>query len=210
MANITEPLTGISLPSLLKHPSTGKVLHLLGLGFRETKIAGADVRAYAIGLYVDKEVAVEALSSYSSKSGDALAGDEGFYSAIANAGVDIAYLISLNTDAGDRFQVIFKGFLAPLTIAAGGTLENVDEFLVHLTGKTIVKGTKVFISLAHPAPAAIAIIPAGTEGNVPEGVEVHIVNSPALTAALKNLYLGGASISPSIKKSIAERFASGF
>eukprot|EP00270_Netrium_digitus_P019819 TRINITY_DN792_c0_g1_i2.p1 TRINITY_DN792_c0_g1~~TRINITY_DN792_c0_g1_i2.p1 ORF type:complete len:211 (+),score=43.76 TRINITY_DN792_c0_g1_i2:46-678(+) len=209
MEDIKEPLTSVLLPTQLTNPGTGKVLHLLGLGIREVKIALINVRVYAIGFYVDTEAAVKALSSYSSTTGDKLAKDENFYSALANGGVDLAVLISLVRDAGDRFPTMLRESLTPLTKAAGGTTESVEEFIGNLKGKPMVKGTKIFISLAHPAPAAVAIVPAGTEGHLPENTEIHNVDSSALVTAFKKLYLGKNSVSPTMKKSIAERFAAG-
>lgn len=187
----------------LSLPGLSSPLSLVGTGYREKVFAIIGVKVYAAGLYANKFI-YRKLDAWKGCSAADMQQDSSLFDTIFQAPLEKSLHIILVRDVdGKTFWDALDEAVSPRI----KSLTPVDEhalstFRSIFQGRALEKGTSIFLTWLDPTKMLVCI----SSDGVPSSVDATI-ESPNVTSALFDVFLGGNSVSPSLKSSVANGLA---
>jgi hypothetical protein len=199
--SVIEPNSRRMFPVRLAVPGTGQMQVLTGTGIRTKTIF--KVQVYAFGLYVDSPAAAQALAEWRGRPARELEKDESFYQMLLEDNFEKTLRLHMTRDVGgDDMAEAFEDALGPRvrhyvdSLGASGGEEALQEFQSYFRVEELTKETVLLFSW-RPGGTLVTAVAGEVKGEI---------QSPALTWALFDVYLGRKPITKDGKKGVAARF----
>ncbi|KAK8926571.1 putative chalcone--flavonone isomerase 3 [Platanthera zijinensis] len=186
--------------------TTTKQLDLVGQGITDVEIHFLQIKYYAIGIYIEKDV-IHHLENWKGKKGTELEEDDLFFDALVSAPVEkIFRTVVIKEIKGSQFGVQLENAVRDRLAEADKYEEEEEEELEKITeffqSKYMKKDS--VITFYFPATHSTAEITFATEGKGETKIKVENAN---VAEMMQKWYLGGpAAVSPSTVKSLSEKF----
>ncbi|XP_030461058.1 fatty-acid-binding protein 3, chloroplastic isoform X2 [Syzygium oleosum] len=202
-SNAEEPVTGVKFQTPLTLPGCLTSLSLVGTGYREKVFAIIGVKVYAAGLYVNPSISSK-LNAWKGKSAADILEDRSLFNSILQAPLEKSLQIVLVRDVDgktfwdaldDAISPRIKS-LTPVDQSALSTFRNIFQ------GRSLKKGTFIFLTWLDSSKMLVSV----SSDGLPSGADATI-ESENVTFALFDVFLGDASVSPSLKASVANGLA---
>ncbi|GER29133.1 chalcone-flavanone isomerase family protein [Striga asiatica] len=198
-----EPVTKVKFRKSLEVPGCPSSLTLLGIGCREKVFAIIGVKVYAAGLYTNPLV-FSKLDAWKGHAYAELEKDPLVFNSIFQAPLEKSLHIILVRDVDG------KTFWDALSEAISTRVKSptpVDEFALSTFRNTfesrpLKKGTSVFLTWLDTTKMLVSISPDETPSTIDARIE-----SPNVTSALFDVFLGSNSVSPTLKVSASSGLA---
>ncbi|KAG6424440.1 hypothetical protein SASPL_114858 [Salvia splendens] len=214
---LEEPQTKVKYQTSLSLPGCSSSLSLLGTGqlwyhvfigynlchfvilsgYREKVFAIIGVKVYAAGLYANPSI-FSKLDAWKGRSPAELQKDSSLFDAIYQAPLEKSLHIILVRDLdGKTFWDALDEALSPRIKSPTPVDETaLSTFRGIFQGRPLQKGTSIFLTWLDTAKMLVFVTPEG----IPSSVDATIESSN-VTSALFDVFLGGNSVSPSLKAS---------
>ncbi|XP_030552104.1 fatty-acid-binding protein 3, chloroplastic isoform X2 [Rhodamnia argentea] len=198
-----EPATGVKFQTSLTLPGCSTSLSLVGTGYREKVFAIIGVKVYAAGLYVNPSISSK-LSAWKGKLAADILEDRSLVNSIFHAPLEKSLQIVLVRDVDgktfwdaldDAISSRIKS-LTPVDQSALSTFRSIFQ------GRPLTKGTFIFLTWLESSKMLVSV----SSDGLPSGADATI-ESESVTFALFDVFLGDASVSPSLKASVANGLA---
>ncbi|XP_030461059.1 fatty-acid-binding protein 3, chloroplastic isoform X3 [Syzygium oleosum] len=172
-------------------------------GYREKVFAIIGVKVYAAGLYVNPSISSK-LNAWKGKSAADILEDRSLFNSILQAPLEKSLQIVLVRDVDgktfwdaldDAISPRIKS-LTPVDQSALSTFRNIFQ------GRSLKKGTFIFLTWLDSSKMLVSV----SSDGLPSGADATI-ESENVTFALFDVFLGDASVSPSLKASVANGLA---
>ncbi|KAI3411497.1 Chalcone-flavonone isomerase family protein [Psidium guajava] len=198
-----EPATGVKFQTSLTLPGCSTSLSLVGTGYREKVFAIIGVKVYAAGLYVNPSISPK-LNAWKGKSAADILEDRSLFNSIFQAPLEKSLQIVLVRDVDgktfwdaldDAISSRIKSF-TPVDQSALSTFRSIFQ------GRPLKKGTFIFLTWLDSSKMLVSV----SSDGLPSGADATI-ESESVTFALFDVFCGDASVSPSLKASVANGLA---
>ncbi|WPT11301.1 Fatty-acid-binding protein 3 [Picochlorum sp. SENEW3] len=197
---IKEAATGVEFP-LVEKLWVGDEMRCMGASNRVKKIAFVGVKLYAIALSVEAQLAAKELGVRD--RGNFFETDDDYCCALVDGAlIKSLELVLVRNIQGKQFIDAIDDSLRPRLALSGdlGSLEKLQNFFVNLS---LSKGTVIKMAFSQDSKVDICVResrPPTFENEIPD----LCIESPSLSRALLELYLGSESIIPKAKKEWAD------
>lgn len=181
---VTESSTGQRFAATLNYG--GKGYSLLGVGVRKKFV----VKVYAMGLYGESTGAKQAYPALAGKGG----GDKVQQFVVYGRFAKLAVLRFVRDVDKDKIQEAYRESLGP-ALAAGGALQADAQAFLALFDKDVKSGQELRIATDEGGKVTVEI--AGQKKSGPQ--------SPQLSRAIWEIWLGSKPISTDMRKTLVER-----
>jgi len=198
----------VAYPSTLAFPNLPE-LELLGTGVREVKVGFVTAKVFATSFYCDKAAAIAALASFKGQPGDKLKSNEDFFQAIVKAPFDKGMVIVFLRDVEtSKFVDGITELLGPKLAAVSAPPKLLEEFKA-LVGSCVLKNTSRIYYGFTQTGLQFTFVPAsaGSSLAVPSSAKTSTIDSPLMSLALADVYLGAHAAGSPLRASIAETAA---
>ncbi|KAF8024383.1 hypothetical protein BT93_F1539 [Corymbia citriodora subsp. variegata] len=198
-----EPATGVKFQTSLALPGCSTSLSLVGTGYREKVFAIIGVKVYAAGLYVHPSISSK-LDAWKGKSAADILENRSLFNSIFQAPLEKSLQIVLVRDVDgktfwdaldDAISPRIKS-LTPIDQSALSTFRSIFQ------GRPLKKGTSIFLTWLDSSKMQVSV----SSDGVPSRTDATI-ESENVTFALFDVFLGDASVSASLKASVANGLA---
>ncbi|KAL3733963.1 hypothetical protein ACJRO7_023332 [Eucalyptus globulus] len=198
-----EPATRVKFQTPLTLPGCSTSLSLVGTGYREKVFAIIGVKVYAAGLYINPSI-FSKLDAWKGKSAADIQENRSLFNSIFQATLEKSLQIVLVRDVdGKTFWDALDDAISPRI----KSLTPVDQsalstFRSIFQGRPLKKGTSIFLTWLDSSKMLVSV----SSDGLPSGTDATI-ESQNVTFALFDVFLGDASVSPSLKASVANGLA---
>ncbi|CAM9813777.1 unnamed protein product, partial [Chrysoparadoxa australica] len=186
-AAVEDPATGVTFA---RHGSFGKggsiKAYCMGAGVRAKALVVANVNVYSAALYVEPKGAAKALASFSGTPSKTLANSKNFYGALMQPG--FAKFVQLKFVRSVGAQKIVDALTAISDVSAEA-LESFSSMLLGGIGGAIKSGETITLGWSSKDVLLVSV----------RGKPLGEVKDAKLPAAVFDLYLGDAPVSPAAK-----------
>eukprot|EP00892_Ulva_mutabilis_P004236 jgi/Ulvmu1/2184/UM013_0029.1 len=168
----------------------GGCARLLGLGPRKLRIAGFPVDVYSVGMYARPDEMKQKLRRHRGSSPCCLAKNTDFLQDFKNPDIEkeLRIVTVFRKVTKEKFWQAFQTRLTPL-LTEEQRITDLSAFRCHFDGVKFRKNTEVRIAMSSGGHVATII----------NGNKVGSVRSPAISAALVDIYLGSEPPSAAMK-----------
>lgn len=198
-----EPTTNVKFQRSLSLPGCSSPLSLVGTGYREKVFAFIGVKVYAAGLYVNQSIS-DTLHVWKGRSAIQIQEDSSLFDSVFRAPLEKSLQIVLVRDIdGKTFWDALDEAISP-RIKAPTAIDKtaLSTFRSIFKARPLKKGTLIFLTWLNPSKMLVCISSDGLPS-----VEDATIQSENVASALYDVFFGGASVSPSLKGSVATGLA---
>ncbi|KAJ0103658.1 hypothetical protein Patl1_04977 [Pistacia atlantica] len=208
-----EPVTNVKFQTSLSLPGCSCPLSLLGTGYREKVFAFIGVKVYAAGLYINQSI-LDKLSAWKGRPAAQIQEDSSLFDSVFRVGVanylyaaaslEKSLQIVLVRDIdGKTFWEALDEAISPRIIAPTGVDKTaLSTFRSIFQARPLKKGTFIFLTWLSSSKMLVCI----SSDGLPSAIDATI-QSENVTSALYDVFFGGASVTPSLKASVATGLA---
>ncbi|XWS10205.1 hypothetical protein CRYUN_Cryun39dG0055200 [Craigia yunnanensis] len=198
-----EPATKVKFYTSLSLPGCSSSLSLLGTGYREKVFAIIGVKVYAAGLYVNQSI-LSTLDAWKGWSAVQIQDDLSMFKSIFEVPLEKSLQIVLVRDVdGKTFWDALDEAISPRIKAPTPVDESaLSIFRSIFQGRPLNKGTFIFLTWSDPSRMLVTV----SSDGLPTSIDATI-ESENVATALFDVFLGDASVSPSLKTSVASSLA---
>ncbi|XP_044474086.1 fatty-acid-binding protein 3, chloroplastic [Mangifera indica] len=198
-----EPVTKVKFQTSLSLPGFSCPLSLLGTGYREKVFAIIGVKVYAVGLYINQSI-LDKLTAWKGRPAAQILEDSSLFDSVFQVPSEKSLQIVLVRDIdGKTFWDALDEAISPRIKAPTGVDKTaLSTFRSIFQARPLKKGTFIFLTWLNPSETHVCI----SSDGLPSAVDATI-QSENVTSALYDVFFGGASVSPSLKASVATGLA---
>ncbi|XP_031266810.1 fatty-acid-binding protein 3, chloroplastic [Pistacia vera] len=198
-----EPVTNVKFQTSLSLPGCSCPLSLLGTGYREKVFAFIGVKVYAAGLYINQSI-LDKLSAWKGRPAAQIQVDSSLFDSVFRVSLEKSLQIVLVRDIdGKTFWEALDEAISPRIKAPTGVDKTaLSTFRSIFQARPLKKGTFIFLTWLSPSKMLVCI----SSDGLPSAIDATI-QSENVTSALYDVFFGGASVTPSLKASVATGLA---
>eukprot|EP00249_Psilotum_nudum_P012030 c23541_g1_i2 orf=379-1017(+) len=197
---------GVSFANAISSPSSSKILMLLGTGIVDMEIHFIEVIFYAIGLYMDPEIASHLQSWKGTPVSELLGEDSGFFESLCKApGEKLLKVVIFKELKGSQHISAIKSSACDRLVEKDQfeeeEEESLEKLLAYFQTKTWLK--KDTVICYHWVSSALLQISVSEDGALPSKAE-HTVENQNVVSGILDVFVGQSSMSPTLLASMAE------